>query len=462
MEPIPDYAYLWRPFAARDLVVRPFKQDGGRYDFVIDPWTQRWAINRPAATSLLTLADGTTRFTSMMREISVRHPEISGEIAVLAQELVSHGLLFDGQAEHRASGIAVYGATEPIGIHLEITNACNMVCEHCYVSSGHKLPDELTLAEIKRIIDMMPPFSGKRVAISGGEPAVRKDCGEIVEYCALEVGHDVDLYTNGKRFPEKLIKRIAAVNAAGRGRVRLQVSLEGATAEVNDVVRGAGSFDEAMKSLGRFQDAGQGPNVVLFVCMTKANIHQLDDIIRLGERFDAGMVVFSQWQRQGNAGDTPWASIAPSVAEWVEAGERILAYDNPRMRVFGNFFGELDNDGFGGTARQQPFYKHIYAYNVVPRITPQGDVFADQLWVDDSWKLGNLRDMTLEECFQTPKFFEQLDSFRHRVDHIPICQECEWVRLCEAGRRATPTPSSGMSTNGTCSAKAASTGSSDL
>jgi radical SAM protein with 4Fe4S-binding SPASM domain len=317
---------------------------------------------------------------------------------------------------------------------LEITNACNMTCTHCYVSSGKKMDDELSLDEIFKAIDMLPPFSGKRVALSGGEPAVHKDCGRIVEHCAVQCGHDVDLYTNGKKFPRKLAEQIGDINARGGAIVRVQVSLEAATPSLNDLVRGKGSFAAASESLAMFKELGLSRHVVIFVCMTNRIVSQVDDIIRLAEQYDVGMLVFSQWQKQGNAKDTPWASLAPSTADWVAIGEKLLRYRNPRLRVYGNFFGELSNNEIGRLCLDaRLFPKQVYFYNAVPRVTPEGDIFADQLWVDPAWILGNTRTITLEESFNTPKFYGQLEQMRHRTEHIPECQACEWRPLCEGG-----------------------------
>jgi radical SAM protein with 4Fe4S-binding SPASM domain len=299
---------------------------------------------------------------------------------------------------------------------------------------------ELTLDEILKTIEALPPFSGKRIAISGGEPAVRKDCGDIVEYAAVECGHDVDLYTNGKNFPEALARRIVEINAkqGGNGQqggnVRLQVSLEGAIATTSDQVRGEGSFADAMKTLRRFQEMGLNRSVVLFICITKNNIHEIDAMIKLAEDLDVAMLVFSQWQKQGNAGDTPWAELAPSVDEWVAAGEKLIRYKNPRLQLHGNFHGDLGNNELGRYSLDNPrFPKHTYFYNSFPRITPQGDVLADQLWVDPDWIVGNIRKDDLDACFETPKFYSQLEDMRARLGKVPECQACEWRNLCECG-----------------------------
>lgn len=436
LEPVPDFAYAWRPYATERMIYKTVARNGRSGVFVIDPWTQRWAIVDQAAAALLRLANGRRRLVEIMRELAadatVTAPPAG--FATVAVELGETGLLLDNKAMHEASGAPVYQKSELTGFHLEITNACNMRCEHCYVSSGRPLAKELSFDQIVAAIDMLPAFSGKRIAISGGEPAVRKDCMEIVEHCAVTCGHDVDLYTNGKRFPERLARRIMEINAGPGGVVRVQMSLEGSNAETNDKVRGKGSFDHAMKSLAMFQRVGLSRSTVLFVCATKENIAQVDEVIALAERLDVAMLVFSQWQRQGNAADTPWASIAPPTAEWVAAGEKLLAYDNPRLKVFGNFFGDLNNNEYGRFSLDRPLFpKHLYPYNSFPRIAPDGRVWADQLWVDEGWVLGNVADEDLAGCFEKPKFYEQLADMRSRIDAVEECKACEWLDLCQCG-----------------------------
>ncbi len=335
-EPIPDFAFGWRPFANRDLIRINARGATKAGTLVIDPWTQRWIVAEEPVVRLLELADGVTRFSQILRDlysnVASKHPKLG--YAALAQQLAEHGLLFNCRESHRDAGGPVYNESMRVGIHLEVTNACNMTCEHCYVASGKKLADELSLDEIKLTVDMLPAFTGKRIALSGGEPAVRKDIAEIIDYCVLARGHDVDLYTNGKKFPRVLAEHIRDINRRSQRNVRIQVSLEGATAATNDAVRGSGSWTAAQATLDMFGELGLNRNVVLFVCLTRDNIGELDQIIKLAEERDVGMLVFSQWQKQGNASNTPWESLAPDVANWVEAGEKVLAYRSPRLTGF--------------------------------------------------------------------------------------------------------------------------------
>jgi radical SAM protein with 4Fe4S-binding SPASM domain len=437
IEQILSNANVWRPYANQEMIFKFIDKVQGETTFIIDPWTQRWIIAKEPVMFFLKLADGYHSLTDIAKIINsgLKFELNVEDIAIIAIDTLTSGMIFNNKSEHQEFGFPVYNKCEPIGVHLEITNACNLKCAHCYVSAGKKLPNELTLEEIYKTVDMLPPFSNKQISISGGEPALRKDCINIVEYCAVKCGHNVDLYTNAVNFPQMLIDRIVEINKQERcGKVKIQVSLEGATPSTHNLVRGKGSFEATIQTLEEFSKVGLNRSTVLFVCMTKNNIHEVDQLIKLAEDIDVAMLVFSQWQKQGYASDTPWESIAPKTEEWVSLGEKLLKYSNSRLSVHGNFYGDLNNNLLGRFSLDGPFFpKHLYFYNSFPRITPQGDVLADQLWVDSDWFLGNIRDVRLDECFDSPKFYDQLDQMRQRTENIEECQTCEWQALCKSG-----------------------------
>lgn len=418
-------------------MVRERTGPAGRAAIVIDPWTQRWAVVASEAVPLLRLADGAKTLQQVAeRAMQCGLADYADQEVIrgLLEQLRDAGLVFSTRQHHAVSGHPVYSQTEIQGLHLEITNACNLACLHCYVSSGTKLPNELSTAELRSVIDQLPPFSDRVLAISGGEPAVRKDCMELVEYAVCERGLRVDLFSNAYKFPRKFAERLAAINEVGPGSVRLQVSIEGATAATNDAIRGDGVLAQIDSSMQMFRQLGLSRSLRVFACITSANVREVPAMVELAERWGVGEISFSQWQRQGNAAETPWETIAPTTEEWCRAGEYVLSYSNARLSVSGNFFGDLNNDTRGRFSLDAGLFpKHLYAYNAIPRVSPDGQIFADQFWTEPGWSLGNIRDMSLQEAFETPRFHEQLAAMRDRRNTVGRCRSCPWLDLCECG-----------------------------
>lgn len=353
----------------------------------------------------------------------------------LAAQLRERRLLFDDQRSHRDAGQPICSASPIVGLHLEITNACNLRCAHRYVSSGSKLPGELTLDELKAVVDMLPTDTSQRVAVSGGEPILRRDCLDLLDY-VLAKGYGVDLYTNGYRFPERRLEPLAeSARGAGEGKFRLQVSFEGASSKTHDAVRGLGTFSATLQGMERFRAHGLHEVTTMFVCLTDRNIAEVPAMIALANRLEVARLHFSQWQRQGNAADTPWAEVRPGLDDWLVVGQRILDERGGTLMVTGNLFGDLINSN--EAVRYEPesglFPKHLYPYNAVPRVTPDGWIFADQLWTDQTWALGNVREITLQKAFETAAFRAQLESFGRRVERLEECRACQWQDLCGAG-----------------------------
>ena len=79
--------------------------------------------------------------------------------------------------EHFAAGLDA-----PICLTWELTYACNLACAHCLSSSGRRDPRELTTAEAKAVIDELQRMQVFYVNIGGGEPTVRPDFWELVDY----------------------------------------------------------------------------------------------------------------------------------------------------------------------------------------------------------------------------------------------------------------------------------------
>ena len=88
------------------------------------------------------------------------------------------------------------GLDAPICLTWELTYACNLPCVHCLCSSGRRDPRELTTAETWRSSTSSREMQVFYVNIGGGEPMLRPDFFEIVEYAtATQVG--VKFSTNG-------------------------------------------------------------------------------------------------------------------------------------------------------------------------------------------------------------------------------------------------------------------------
>ena len=141
------------------------------------------------------------------------------------------------------------GLAAPICLTWELTYACNLACVHCLSSSGRRDPRELTTAECREVIDTLERMQVFYVNIGGGEPTVRPDFWELVDYAtAHHVG--VKFSTNGVKIDPGVARRLAASDY-----VDVQISLDGATAEVNDAVRGTGSYATAIRAM---QPPGRG------------------------------------------------------------------------------------------------------------------------------------------------------------------------------------------------------------
>ena len=217
-----------------------------------------------------------------------------------------------------------YGLDAPICLTWELTYACNLSCEHCLSSSGRRDPRELSTEECKAVIDELEAMQVFYVNIGGGEPTVRPDFWELVDYAtAHHVG--VKFSTNGVRITPEVAAKLAASDY-----VDVQISLDGATAEVNDAVRGKGSFAMAVRALENLADAGfKGAKISVVV--TRHNVDQLDEFAALAARYRATLRI-TRLRPSGRGADV-WDELHPTpqqqvqLYDWlVERGDRVLSH----------------------------------------------------------------------------------------------------------------------------------------
>ncbi|MFV2041141.1 MAG: arsenite methyltransferase, partial [Candidatus Hydrothermarchaeales archaeon] len=154
-------------------------------------------------------------------------------------------------------------------------NRCNLRCNHCLVDADAKGDDrELTLDDWKLIIKGALPLGLKRVFITGGEPFLREDLFDLAEYVLVELGLELVILTNGTLLDEARVMRLASLPG-----LTIQVSLEAASPEINDYVRGSGSFVLASQAVDRLIAAG-----VRTIVTSTATKHNLGEIQGLNEQ----------------------------------------------------------------------------------------------------------------------------------------------------------------------------------
>ena len=141
------------------------------------------------------------------------------------------------------------GLDAPICLTWELTYACNLACVHCLSSSGRRDPRELSTAECKAVIDELERMQVFYVNIGGGEPTVRPDFWELVDYAtAHQVG--VKFSTNGiKITPRWRGGWRPATTSTCRSHWTAPPPRS------TTPVRGEGSYDTALRAMRNLADA---------------------------------------------------------------------------------------------------------------------------------------------------------------------------------------------------------------
>ncbi|MGV1088955.1 MAG: mycofactocin radical SAM maturase [Mycobacterium sp.] len=268
------------------------------------------------------------------------------------------------------------GLDAPICLTWELTYACNLACVHCLSSSGKRDPRELSTQQCKDIIDELQRMQVFYVNIGGGEPTVRPDFWELVDY-ATEHQVGVKFSTNGVRITPAVAQRLAASDY-----VDVQISLDGATAEVNDAVRGAGSFAMAIRALENLAEAGFA-DAKISVVVTRHNVGQLDDFKALADQYGATLRI-TRLRPSGRGADV-WDELHPTADQqrilynWLVAhGEGVLTGDS---------FFHLSGLGEPGALSG---LNMCGAGKVVCLIDPVGDVYACPFAIHDRFLAGNV------------------------------------------------------------------------
>lgn len=129
---------------------------------------------------------------------------------------------------------------------------CNLACDYCCVRSSPRAPRRaLGLDRIRRIAAEASAAGVTEILITGGEPFLLGDIGEIVAACAAAA--PTTLLTNGMLFRGRRLEQLLGMP---RDRVRLQISLDSATPGVHDAHRGVGTWARAVAGITTARDAG--------------------------------------------------------------------------------------------------------------------------------------------------------------------------------------------------------------
>ena len=313
-------------------------------------------------------------------------------------------------------------ARNPNVILLETTQSCNLNCRYCsaYSMRGMESGEDLTLDEEKSLLrhisslysDSRPPL----LLFTGGEPLMRDDIYELVEYAGQE-GLLTGLATNGT-----LVTEEAARKLKDTGVYRVAIDLDGAEEKVHNSLRAG--FKEAMAGIKHCQNAGLSLQINSMI--TSLNKNEMPGILDLAEKLgvDAWHVFFLVPVKQFNEDYMLPPEEYEEALKWL-AGVK----DKAKIEVaatcapqYLRFFGEVTRGKWRVARGCSAGVSFVY-------VSHQGNVYpCDHLPV----LAGSIRESDFKEIWDNAEVFQNLRDFSKLKGRCGICQYKDICGGCRA------------------------------
>jgi len=190
---------------------------------------------------------------------------------------------------------------QPYLISWNLTGQCNLECGHCYIDAGEEgSGDELPTEAARRVIDEIAALcpEGPMLVMTGGEPLLRADIFELIEYASSK-GIMPTLGTNATKIDDALALRLKKSGIAGLG-----ISIDSSSAKGHDRFRGVeGAWQKSIKGAKAVRRAGL-PFQIQFT-ITKENAGEIEEAALLARELGAVGINYFFLVRTGRERNDP-------------------------------------------------------------------------------------------------------------------------------------------------------------
>ena len=323
-----------------------------------------------------------------------------------------------------------------------VTRRCNLKCVHCYSSSQNiKYSGELTTKEGKVLISDLAAFGCPVILFSGGEPLIREDLPELVQF-AVNNGIRAVISTNGTLITEEKARIFAGIGLSYMG-----VSLDG-TGEIHDRFRGVkGAFDAAVRGIRNCQDAGIKVGVRFTI--TVENSAEIPAIFDFIEKNNIPRACFYHLVYSGRG-----STLADNDLSHAQTREVVALIMDRTRDLFDRGMPKeiltVDNHADGPYVylrllREDPkraadvlallrMNEGNNSGRGIGCVSWDGEVYADQFWRDISF--GNVRKRPFSDIWLDTSN-ELMARLKDKKSYVTgRCANCRWLDVCGGNFRA--------------------------
>lgn len=337
-------------------------------------------------------------------------------------------LFFDGplaEAENKALKCAELG--RPSSIIWNITNRCNLLCNHCYMAAdAHILPDELSDEETISVVQRMGEAGVPVVFLSGGEPMMRPNFWEILAEVNKQ-GVRPTISTNCTMIDEKTAKRLKEYGVRW-----IATSMYGPAEFHDEMVGVPGTHARVLRAIKtlRAEDVG----VVLKTALSADTWPHIFDIIQMAKDLDCGMIYICDLITSGRSEGEDDARV--TVEQWRELADFIVEdmldpglkfeYDVGALPSVIPYIAERFIERGVDVSKGLERLKIMSACpvgNGHMNLSSEGNIMPCQFAQD--WIVGNIREMSFPEATEA---LYQIDLQESEGMCAP--DACEYSRIC--------------------------------
>jgi MoaA/NifB/PqqE/SkfB family radical SAM enzyme len=227
-------------------------------------------------------------------------------------------------------------------VRLDATWRCNLNCKHCQTGMfrGTDHPQDLSDAAWTQLFEDLAQMGTQQINFLGGEPLLRTSLLDHIDHLT-RLGIRSDVTTNGILINDENARRLLLDN-----RANVTVSLDGASSQTHDHIRGRNTFTRtiaAIEKLVSVRDQAHAGGIGLSVVLNRNNLHETEAIIDLAQSLGVNWVILASVHKVGNA-IRFWDDLSLENQELYDAGVRIaqrLTTVPSSLGVRVNFFTAL-------------------------------------------------------------------------------------------------------------------------